>query len=303
MSYSFNFLIQILLVSLICAEAHGWGWYNYTEATVYTNYLNESVEDPGGKWTDFCNGENNLCYGFFCDDNQYLNENLECVDSNLYLKFKILNNGYVYFHDDSPNYTITTKSQEYFKELKARVNRNDSSVYIRKHIISEFDIYVDTFNRFLTAPFTFESDTIVFLAIYNLSRIVFVDYHCSLVYIRFSVVEYGNDYFGLSRTQFHPICFVVYTISMICLILVTTFYAFIRELRTNIIGKFVSVLTITNAIRLFSGTLRDNTLANLVTDFLYNSNAVWFLAMVYEIFVLLKYSNFQLFFMLSQRKS
>jgi hypothetical protein len=135
MTDPFNFLAGFLIIffdlSLICGEAHGWGWYNYTEATVYTGYLDEHEQDPEGKWTDFCRTEYNYCYGLYCDENKYLTENGSCETSGLDISTTDKALGFVFFHDDSPNYTIATKSQEYLKELKARVNRNDSSVYFR----------------------------------------------------------------------------------------------------------------------------------------------------------------------------
>jgi hypothetical protein len=76
-----GFLIQFYILSLIFFEAYGWGWYNYTEATVYTSYVNESVENPEGKWTDFCDTDGNYCLGLFCDDTEYLNRNGECETS------------------------------------------------------------------------------------------------------------------------------------------------------------------------------------------------------------------------------
>jgi hypothetical protein len=136
-----GFLINFFILSLICGEAHGWGFYNYTEATVYTDYLDEAVQDPGGKWTDFCSTGGNFCYGLLCDEKQQFNENWKCEEVNYDLGFQLTNFGFVFFHDDSPNYTITTKSQEYFKELKARVNNNDSSV-ISENLITQLYICI-----------------------------------------------------------------------------------------------------------------------------------------------------------------
>jgi hypothetical protein len=160
MSNPFNFLagflINFFILSLICGEAHGWGWYNYTEATVYTNYLDGSVQNPEGKWTDFCETGDNFCYGLFCDEGLQLNKDLECEYSKYFIESKSndIMSGYEFFHDDSPNYTITTKSQEYFKELKARVNRNDSSVYFRELDKYVLFIYLQYFNREWIAPVT-----------------------------------------------------------------------------------------------------------------------------------------------------
>jgi hypothetical protein len=150
-----DFLINFFILSLICGEAHGWGFYNYTEATVYTNYTNESVQNPEGKWTDFCEFGYNYCVGLFCDDNQQLTENWKCKHSKYFVNSDSPVLGFVFFHDDSPNYTITTKSQEYFKELKARVNRNDSSVYVREFEFNFLNTYANEFSRYLIAPFSF----------------------------------------------------------------------------------------------------------------------------------------------------
>jgi hypothetical protein len=182
-----GFLINFFILSLICGEAHGWGWYNFTEAAVYTNYLDEPVQDPEGKWTDFCRTDNNYCFGLFCDDHQYLTEDLKCEYSKVFIESNDITSGYVFFHDDSPNYTITTKSQEYLRELKARVNQNDSSVYFRELIPYIFSIYAGFFDRSRIAPYTFESDTMLFLVIDETPKLELIDYHCSLIYIRLKV--------------------------------------------------------------------------------------------------------------------
>jgi hypothetical protein len=184
-----GFLINFFILSLICGEAHGWGWYNYTEATVYTNYTNEAVQNPTGKWTDYCETGDNYCFGLFCDENQYLTEDWKCEYSKTFIGAPYFDYGFVFFHDDSPNYTITTKSQEYFKELKARVNRNDSSVYVKD--VDDYDylvsVYRSLFNRSRIAPYTFESNTMLFLVIDETPKLELIDYHCSLVYIRLKV--------------------------------------------------------------------------------------------------------------------
>jgi hypothetical protein len=194
MTDPFNFLagfsINFFILSLICGEARGWGWYNYTEAIVYTDYLDESVQNPEGKWTDFCSTGENYCFGLFCDEQQYLDENRKCKYSKYNIGTPNTQFGFVHFHDDSPNYTITTKSQEYLKELKARVNRNDSSVYVKEVADTMFSVYAGLFNRYLVAPYTFESNTMLFLVINESPKLALIDYHCSLVDIRFKVNEF-----------------------------------------------------------------------------------------------------------------
>jgi hypothetical protein len=182
-----GFLINFFILSLICGETHGWGWYNYTEATVYTNYLDGPVQNPEGKWTDYCGIGDNYCFGLYCDEGQYLDQDFKCEHSGIDILSTSTNTGYVFFHDDSPNYTITTKSQEYFKELKARVNRNDSTVYIREIENYMISYYLLDFNRYRIAPFTFESNTMMFQAFNDAYEFVLVDYHCSLVYIRLMI--------------------------------------------------------------------------------------------------------------------
>jgi hypothetical protein len=281
-----GFLFKISILSLIFVEAYGWGWYNYTEAIVYTNYLNESVEIPGGKWTVFCDTGGNYCMGLFCDDNQYLNETWECVNSENKQYSESRNIGFVYFHDDSPNYTITTKSQEYLKELKARVNGNDSSVYIRE-LDNSMNVgkYESLFSRYQIAPYTFESNTILFLVNFkNSSELSVIDYHCSLVYIRLQLLDYKVD-----NNQWHTITWTITILSAISLFLVAIFYACIRELRSNIIGKLILLMTIAEAIDIITEQFDIHREANIMSDFLYISNTLWFLALVYETFLLLKY--------------
>jgi hypothetical protein len=79
--------------------------------------------------------------------------------------------------------------------------------------------------------------------------------------------------------------------SSISLFIVAISYACIRELRSNIIGKSVLVLAICNAVYIIA--METDFTVDTVTDwlllFLQNSNPLWFFAMVYETFVLLKY--------------
>jgi hypothetical protein len=284
-----GFPVNFFLLSVICGEAHGWGWYNYTEATVYTNYLNESVENPGGKWTDFCDTVDNTCFGIFCDGNQYLSVAGECVNSENKQYSESRNIGFVYFHDDSPNYTITTKSQEYFKDLKSRVTGNDLSVYIRTFDNSmNVGKYESLFSRYQIAPYTFESDTMLFLVNFNNSfQLLLIDYHCSLVYTRLQLLDYKGD-----NKQWRTITWTITILSAISVSIVAIFYACIRELRNNIIGKLVLLLAITEAIIMSKEKFALFIAATFLDPFFENLNTLWFLAMVYETFVLLKYCRF-----------
>jgi hypothetical protein len=257
MSNPINFLagfsINFFILSLMCGEAHGWGWYNYTEATVYTACLDEAVENPEGKWSDFCSIGLNFCYGIFCDEGLTPNKNLKCEYSKYMIESNDTMRGYVFFHDDSPNYTITTKSQEYLKELKTRVNRNDSSVYVREYDYNVYNIYLQYFNREWIAPYTFESNTMLFLVIDDSHNIAVIDYQCSLVYIRIKALEYVMHYSGSLNLKQRMMAIRVLTIlSSISLFIVAIFYACIRELRSNIIGKLTLVLAISVANNLIA---------------------------------------------------
>jgi hypothetical protein len=76
--------IQLLIFCVYCGEVHGLGGYNYSEATVYTSSIEHFVQNPGGKWTDFCDLPYHDCSTLYCDDNQYLNENYECINYSVY---------------------------------------------------------------------------------------------------------------------------------------------------------------------------------------------------------------------------
>jgi hypothetical protein len=284
-----GFLINFFILSLICGEAHGWGFYNYTEAIVYNEVFNESVEYAGGEWTDFCKSGDNYCMGIYCDENQYLTENWECVPSDIPIYINGL--GYVFFHDDSPDYTITTKSQEYLKELKARVNRNDSSVYMRKVDIDMYQIYLQFYSRWRVAPYTFESYAMLFIVNVN-SDIMLIDYHCSVVDIKLKSLEYGFLSNGLSSEQWYILGLVLMILSSFSLFIVAIFYACIRELRKTVIGKIVLVLVINKTIFFIIAEMHLSdlsTIAYLLNQFFINSSPFWFLVMAYETFVLLKY--------------
>jgi hypothetical protein len=286
---------KVLIFSLICAEVHGWGWYNYTEATVYTNYLNESVQNPGGKWTDFCNIHTNMCFGIFCDDDQYLDENGECVDINSYLSLSLSKtNGFVFFHDDSPNYTITTKSQEYLKELKTRVNRNDSSVYFKvvdKNVVNAYYGWFEyAHSKNMMPPFTLENSTMLFFVRRDNSSDLLIDYQCSLVDTRLKFIKFSINKWGFSKRQEAEMTWVFTLLSSVCLFFVAIFYACIPELRNNMVGKFLLVLAISEAIQHIVTHITSTILATTVDDIFDNFGTVWFLAMVYETFIVLKYN-------------
>jgi hypothetical protein len=308
-----GFLIQIFLVCLISDYAHGWGWYNYTEAIIYTQSLNGSVQNPGGKWTDFCDYFNdNICYGIFCDVDQYIDDvSWQCnsTDENDESQFNLgssKNEGFVFFHDDSPNYTMTTKSQEYFKELKARMNRYDPTMYIQPIERTPIDFYLNLYNTSFIVPFRFETETMPFFALDQSSQIVLIDYNCSLIDTRFRIVNNLSNLGTSKAIQLLTLTSVIANLSLVCWFLVVVFYALIRELRNNIIGKFVLVLTLVNGIKdlVFlelkfdfvvsyiaggSVTVDYRTLiSTFIENFIGVFSTVWFLAMVYETFVLLK---------------
>jgi hypothetical protein len=71
--------------------------------------------------------------------------------------------------------------------------------------------------------------------------------------------------------------------------MVAIFYACIRELRSNIIGKTILMLAISGAITLIGGDIEHNAVAIYLPEFLSNLEPLLFLVMVYETFVLLKY--------------
>jgi hypothetical protein len=294
-----GFLIKFSILSVICAETYGWGCYNYTDATVYTASLDGCIQDPDGKWTDFCEEYDNYCYGLFCDDDQYFNDDWECVNDNYPLENNVYNFGIVYFHDDSPNYTISTMSQEYFKELKTRVKNHDPSVNFRKFLdVAVVDYYPRFFYRNLYAAFTFEKNIMLFLVnVKNNSRsnpdVLMVDYQCSLVYIRLMMTDISQNVGHLSKSQLLTWTWTLTILSSSSLFMVAIFYARIRELRNNIIGKFVLLLAICDGIKMIAANAPEqSTVRSLIVDYFDKTNTIWFLAIAYETFVILKYICF-----------
>jgi hypothetical protein len=95
----------------------------------------------------------------------------------------------------------------------------------------------------------------------------------------------------LNIDQYLTITLVFTILSAISLFIVAIFYACIRELRRNIIGKSVLVLAICVAIDLILDEMKPGVVVDLLTHFLNVSNTLWFLAMAYETLVLLKYSK------------
>jgi hypothetical protein len=75
--------------------------------------------------------------------------------------------------------------------------------------------------------------------------------------------------------------------------MVAIFYARIRELRNNIIGKFVLLLAICDGIKMIAANSPEqSTVRSLIVDYFDKTNTIWFLAIAYETFVILKYLYF-----------
>ncbi len=195
------------------------------------------------------------------------------------------NIGLIHFHDDSPNYTITTKSQEYFKELKARVNRNDSSVYLKSLTLDSDNDYQYHFNRYQITPFTYETDPKITFVVTNFTNnpaFVMMDYRCSLIYVRFYYVDLIDK---LNFEEVEKIDYAVVTVSIISLLLVIIFYLIIKGLRNNIIGKSVLILVIVNCCSYFVyriGKFSDNILLLFLKNYLYQLNDPWLVFIVWE---------------------
>jgi sensor histidine kinase regulating citrate/malate metabolism len=80
-----------------------------------------------------------------------------------------------------------------------------------------------------------------------------IDYRCSLVDIRLKALDYVMHYSGsLNLKQRMMIIMVLTILSAISLFIVAIFYACIRELRSNIIGKLTLVLAISVANNLIA---------------------------------------------------
>jgi hypothetical protein len=83
---------------------------------------------------------------------------------------------------------------------------------------------------------------------------------------------------------------VLCILSSVSLFIVAIFYACIRELRSNIIGKIVLVMAICEAISIVAvETSLFSAVAVYLAKFLNNLTCLLFFVMVYETFVLLKY--------------
>jgi hypothetical protein len=282
--------IQLLIFCVYCGGVHGWGAYNYSEAIVYTSTLNETVQNPGGNWTDYCNLQYHDCFTFYCDDNQYLDEHGKCANIGSYIPWGLPPEvGLIYFHDDSPNYTITTKSQEYFKELKTRVNRNDSSVYFRNLTDDEASDYQFYFVRFMIAPYTYESNQGQIFALKNrLDIVMLMDYRCSLMYVKLYYIDLFKIFNEIGWIDHYAIV----TVSIISLVLVVIFYIFIRGLRNNIIGKSTLMLVIINCcfyINYKVGLHSKNMFVYFLKNYLLLLNDPWLLFIVWDTFRFIRY--------------
>jgi hypothetical protein len=281
---------QLLLICVNCGEVHGWGGYNFTEATIYTSSLNGTIEDIEGKWSDYCEYSFYDYFTLYCDDNQYLDEHWECINSGSYFGMKVYPYiGLVHFHDNSPNYTITTKSQEYFKELKTRVKNNDSSVYL-KSLTTESDIaYQSIFNRYMIAPFTYKNEQNIIFVLNNNLDIVMMDYRCSLIYVR---LYYGDLVERMSFRELEKIDYAVVIVSIISLLLVIKFYLIIKDLRKNIIGKSTLIMVIVNCcfyIVYKAGKRSDNSLLVFLKNYLVQLNDPWLFFVVWDSFRFIRY--------------
>jgi hypothetical protein len=133
----------------------------------------------------------------------------------------------------------------------------------------------------------------LFFALNDASQVVMIDYHCSLVHARFKVLEYLVHFGKFSSNQYDmylAITLALTILSAIGLFIVAISYACIRELRKTVIGKLVLMLAISVAVYYIASNT-DGLMGDLTTQFVNNLNTFWFLAIAYETFVLLKYSE------------
>jgi hypothetical protein len=135
----------------------------------------------------------------------------------------------------------------------------------------------------------------LYLVNYNDSaKFTMIDYQCSVANIKFKAVEFILHPGNLSPNQWMTMQWIFAISSAISLFIVAIFYACIRELRSNVIGKFVLVLAVYNALYIIAVEIdmEGETVADWLFFFVNISNTLWFLAMAYETFVLLKYYSF-----------
>jgi hypothetical protein len=170
------------------------------------------------------------------------------------------------------------------------VNQHDPDIYVRGYdgIIAQ---YMRWFSSFMLAPF--ESNTILFFAMEKSSGVVvLIDYKCSLVNTKLRLIECTEECLRKFGRHWRKINLVFNILSAVSLFIVAIFYACIRELRINIIGKLVLLLAISEAFKMIANSLDFGTVPSFFYQFFVYSSTLWFLAMVYETFVLLKYYNF-----------
>lgn len=275
-----------ILMNIQSIKNYSWEHNTYKDAILYRaayHIDNETIYPPKPPdWIDFCNTFGYLCFGLYCNDNEFMDESFNC---HRLINYIVFNNqflfGFLHMINSSSS-SMRSKSQKYFYDLKAQKSKKYFKIFTGKDL-SKYDKY---WSRYTCSPFTFESDTIPFIAyVPKLKTTVLVDYHCSLVYVRHYYVE---NFSGHTKLEYVDVKISIALLSLVILI-----YLLCPELNSNINGKCIMITTTLNiiwySIYVSPYFLSTNVFLILMKNCLPVAIDAWMLILNYETFVLIRY--------------
>jgi hypothetical protein len=228
-----------------------------------------------------------ICFGLYCDTNQTINENGDCVFYNFTNQILMTNNimAYVYFKESYENSTPSTNLQAYYNKLMSKKvplksSQPFSMYYLQTYLTFTIKNYQLMSRRADSAPFVVRKTD---------EQIYLVDFECSLqdAVNKLIKVLYNSlqECPILNRT--------LDILSIICLLLIIFSYLMSKDLRKKVAGKSIliysSLAMYTNAQEMVPIASYINPIFMTTTRYLYYMLKMWINVICFETFFVMRY--------------
>lgn len=199
-----------------------------------------------------------LCIGLFCNINEVITKDFNCMASEQFYLPTYYNATYIYFYPTRKSSPLKTESEKYLRTLKSnRVKLNMRRRFDTEFFVTQMPHYYDKYftselNLISILDFVpknlqisdFTKLTMPFIASFNDSAAVIVDYDCSVVDVNLKTAKivheldekFGNFVEGTYWTR--PIFYVV------ILILIAS----LKELREKLNSKLLVIYSINEIV-------------------------------------------------------
>jgi hypothetical protein len=226
-----------------------------------------------------------VCFGLYCDVDQTINENGDCVSNNRTTPIPIDNiSTYIYFKESYGNSTRNTNLQTYYKKLKSKKVPLKTTQPFSMYYMMTY-LYFTVYNYEMKSQ---RSDSIPFIAVKTDQHLYLIDFECSLQDAVNKLVKILND----SMESYPSLNHILDASSIVCQLLIIFFYLMLKDLRRTVVGKSILIYcflaTFNNVQEMVSMEIYVNHIFLKFNRYIYYMSKMWINIICFETFYIMR---------------